>query len=463
MNLFPAMHASMGSWEYYVVKMTMRALSDNVKFAADVYDDKTLDDAIQRVLNESRVKKDIVTYLARQEDRFFSSIVVAAIGGDPSFTPIAIEDDPRFALFADSDEWNQIFGVLKFDGRQDYYALDGQHRLAAIKALVDPDSDFAHLAPEGFKNEEISVLVVVPAEAEGDAEFLKRYRRLFGNLNRYAKPMDQLTNIIMDEDDAIAILTRRLVSEHSFFKYHGRQRESERINTRTKNLKSSDPHFTSLQVLYEMNLTLLSTKTREINGWDEEGSDTRTFLRFRPTDEALDEHFEELLMYWDALIEEVPELANSPITMRDHSALESEGETQDSALFWPITQELFASLARYVMNMRLPNPDNPKRKEVAAAVKGLGSINWSLHSPPWRHVVLVPEMKGDRETWKMRSEERKKAISVAKRVVSFQLGIDQLAVDELEVLRSDWATLTVPALTDDRLEELWDEVLRGAL
>ena len=108
--------------------------------------------------------------------------------------------------------------MLSFDGTQDYYALDGQHRLAAIKALIDPISDVAVDAPEGFKDEELSVIVVVPSEAETRDQFMKRYRRLFGNLNRYAKPTDEVTNIIMDEDDVFAIITRRLITEHEFLR-----------------------------------------------------------------------------------------------------------------------------------------------------------------------------------------------------------------------------------------------------
>ena len=85
MNLYPAMKASMGRWHYFVVKMTMRELAESVKFAEKVYDDRTLNEAIQRELNESRVKTEIVTYLVRQPDRFFSSIVVAALEGNPQW------------------------------------------------------------------------------------------------------------------------------------------------------------------------------------------------------------------------------------------------------------------------------------------------------------------------------------------------------------------------------------------
>ena len=53
------------------------------------------------------------------------------------------------------------------------------------------------------------------------SEVLKDYRRLFSSLNRYARATDESTNIIMDEDDGIAILTRRLIAEHEFFQVDG--------------------------------------------------------------------------------------------------------------------------------------------------------------------------------------------------------------------------------------------------
>ena len=103
MNLYPAVRYEMGTWTYYVVKMSLRELADNVKFAHEVNkDERTLEQVIQRALNEPRVKKDIITYLKRQPDRFFASIVVAALEGNPKFIPISIStDDPRFELLGD--------------------------------------------------------------------------------------------------------------------------------------------------------------------------------------------------------------------------------------------------------------------------------------------------------------------------------------------------------------------------
>ena len=221
MNLYPALSARMGSWKYYIAKMKMRELAGNVKFASEVYEDRTLDDAIQRVLNEGRVKREIVSFLCRRPDRFFASIVVASLGGTPKFYPVRITSEERFQVFADQ-ELDQAFGVLTFSGDQKYYALDGQHRLKAIKTLLDRTTPESEDAPEGFAEEEISVIMIV-REEDWDAAFLQSYRRLFSSLNRYAKATDKDTNIIMDEDDSFAILTRRLITEHEFFRWEGRQ------------------------------------------------------------------------------------------------------------------------------------------------------------------------------------------------------------------------------------------------
>ena len=459
MNIYPAIQGRMGRWQYYVVKMSMRELADNVKFAKDIYDDRTLDQAIQRILTESRVKKDIATYLIRQPDRFFSSVVVAALRGDPKWYPVTMEEDERFTLFRDDRRLNNTFGVLSFDGTQDYYALDGQHRLAAIMALVDPNSDLSPDAPRGFKDEEISVIVVVPKEAESEEEFLKRYRRLFGNLNRYAKPTDQVTNIIMDEDDAFAIVTRRLITEHEFFRYSGRQKDSARIKTRKgKNLKSSDSFFTSLETLYAMNISLLSSSERKNRGWNAEGErNYKEFLKFRPDEEYLDSLFEELKLYWDGLLEELPVLKEEPSKMRNHSSPSGKNGTQDNVLFWPICQELLADVARGLLNQRQIQPASPTRESIRKALKGLEGLSWDFHKPPWRNLLLVPHSPGS-SSWRIRSEDRKYVVLMAKEIINWQLGLLEYATDEIDDLRDRWSAMLLPALESDEIDELWDQI-----
>jgi DNA sulfur modification protein DndB len=471
MNIYPAMRAHMGRWDYFIVKMNMRELAESVKFAHDIYEDKTLDEAIQRVLNTSRVKKDIVTYLSRQEDRFFASVVVAAMGGNPNWLPVFITDDDKFALFRGDERLNKTFGVLTFDGTQQYYALDGQHRLAAIKSLLDSDDPAADIAPPGFAEEEISVLVVVPTQLSTDDEFLKRYRRLFGNLNRYAKAMDQATNIIMDEDDAFAIITRRLISEHEFFRVTGRQRESFRIKTtKGKNLKSTDPFFTSIETLYEMNRTLLNSRLRRTMGWiasdGETGVDAKEFAKYRPRDETLDALFAELRMYWDGILAELPVLRNDPLMMRNHQAdpesddHDPEDEATDHLLFWPIGQQMFAPMVRDVLDVRLDDPEAPTEGSVRAALEGLGSLQWELHQPPWRNLMLV-RAPGE-ETWKMRQEDRKGAMEVGQRLQQYLLGVDELDEEGVLELKQEWSGRLFPAQPPEVIDETWTAITSAA-
>lgn len=92
MQTYPALKARMGDWSYYIVRMTMREIAKEVNLATDEWEDPTLGEAIQRELNASRVKSELVNYLARREDRFFSSLVVAAIGGNPSFEPATLPE-----------------------------------------------------------------------------------------------------------------------------------------------------------------------------------------------------------------------------------------------------------------------------------------------------------------------------------------------------------------------------------
>lgn len=461
MNIYPALCSRMGTWNYYVVKMSARELSQNVMYASEVHEDRTLDEAIQRILDESRVKKDIVEYLKRQPHRFFSSIVVAALDGDPVFYPVEVTEDPRFALFHDDRRLNEAFGVLKFDGTQKYYALDGQHRLSAIKTLLTRNDPTSDEAPKGFEDDEFSVIVIVPNRGDSNETFMQKYRRLFSNLNRYAKPMDQATNIIMDEDDTFAILTRRLITDNIFFQYAGRQRESTRIKTKKgKNLTNRDPYFTSIETLYEMNIALLSSSQRISNGWGsirEESTDLKSFKRFRPAEEYIDSLYDELLIYWKALLAELPVLHNEPTKMRVHNLLnrESDDET-DHLLFWPIGQQMLAEIARELLNERLHDQENPTFETARFALKGLSQLEWQLHQAPWVHFLLIWSTSTKR--WNMRSEERVKTVRCGRIIQQWILGLEYDDTDFAENLKNQWKNFLIPAQSEETVDELWQQV-----
>ena len=450
MNLYPALKARMGNWTYYIVKMQMKDIVKEVGFASEIYDNKTLDDAIQRSLNASRVKNEIVKYLGKRPDRFFSSIVVAALGGNPTYAPVDITDDPKFALLKPAG-FNDAFGVLTFDGGQRYFALDGQHRLNAIKTLIEQKEAGVPEIPEGFRNEEVSVIMLVRQEAR-DAEFMTSYRRIFSSLNRYAKPTDRDTNIIMDEDDAIAILTRRLLTEHKFFIWKGKPNTSPLLKTRGKNLQSGDTYFTTLQTLYNMNEKLLHTAER-----DNDGFSSPEYKQFRPPEEELDTLFSELLVYWEALLHELPVLRHDPFKMREHDApIDNPNGLSDNLLFWPIGQELLAEIVRILLNRYLPDPSSPTPTAVRSCITILSNVNWDLRHLPWIGLLLIDDPNRGRR--RMRNEDRKRALQVAKMILMLQIGLNDLQPDVLEELKTDWHAMLIPRPDRNRVDTMWKTI-----
>ena len=450
MNLYPALKARMGSWTYYIVKMQMKDIVKEVGFASEIYNNRTLDDAIQRSLNESRVKKEIVQYLAKRRDRFFSSIVVAALGGNPTYAPVEITDDPKFALLKPGG-FGDAFGVLTFDGGQRYFALDGQHRLKAIKTLIEQLEDDLPELPERFLDEEVSVIMLVREEAR-DAEFMTNYRRIFSSLNRYAKPTDTDTNIIMDEDDAIAILTRRLLTEHPFFIWQGRPDTHAVLKTKGKNVRSGDSYFTTLQTLYSMNEMLLTTAERENQEFA-----SRPYKLFRPSEDYLDALFDELVLYWNAMLEEIPILRQDPTKMREHDAdLHTSDDHSDNLLFWPIGQELLADVVRILLNRRLPDSSAPTSSTVRSCVRVLSKIPWDLRRPPWMGLLLIEDP--DKERKRMRNEDRKRAVAVAKQILLYKIGVNDLLPDDLEDLKTEWHAMLMPRPDANEIDAIWETI-----
>jgi len=467
MQVYPAIRATMGRWDYFLVRMSMREIGQNIRYAEEIRGVSQLSQAIQRNLNKSRATDDIARYLSRHEDRFFGSIVVAALGGEPQWHPVSLEDDPQFSILG--NRLTDSFGVLTFDGTENYYALDGQHRLAAIRNLLDNETDYE--PPPDFRDEEVSVLIVTPKQLEEKDEFIIRYRRLFGHLNRYAKPMSQYDIIIMDEDDALAIVTRRLVSQHAYFRSHSEtQFENARVRMQPgKNVTPGSSHFTTLETLYDINARLLLSRYRRNHGWGESQESFGVFKKFRPSEEIIDGLEKELTTCWDALLAALPVLHEDPSRMRDHRQpqhRENPEESEDCVLFWPIVQLMLADLTRLLLDDRsdrLPGGDDEMQllseSDAQDALAPLGNITWDAHSPPWKHILLV--QSGDEASpWRIASEERKERLRLLARVVRWQLGFDPLTEEEISGpngLRDIWYSF-LPAVAADDADGMWEQV-----
>lgn len=448
MKLYPAMQARMGSWPYFIVRMKMSEIAREVDLAEDLFDDEQLRDHMQRARNKARVERDIVDYLVDQEDRFFSSIVVAAVGGSPSWQPVG-EFDGVDAPTLFSQLFKDSVGALMFVDEPQYYVLDGQHRVSAIKLLVDGEAPKA--CANGFLDEELSVIVVLPQDHDGGVRsWRQRYRRLFTSLNRWAEPTDRDTNIIMDEDDRFAVLTRRLITRHAFFSAAGRQKSSYRVLTKGRNLRTGSPQFTTLQVLYDVNRRLLTSAGCLQQGWPPPGRSRDPFLQQRPAEEELEKDFGDLVAYWDALIGLLPDLGADPRSMRNHGV-----RGEDNLLFWPIGQVMLAETVRELLNRREFEEPAKDKEGLIEILRPLAGLRWDLHEPPWRYLLLTgPHDEGAR--WRMRSEDRKRAVDFAKKLVLWLL--DPGVTEAGEELKAEWQGLLYPQPDEAKVRRCWKEL-----
>ena len=442
MEIYPALRAQMGATGYYIVRMHMRDVADKVKLVKDVYPNKTLDGALRRILKESRARKEITNFL-KQDYRFFSSIVVAAIGGKPTFTPVSIvgAENENDAVILRAGGIDESFGALAFHGGQQYYALDGQHRLAAIKALFEQNE-----LPEGFVDDQMSVIVIVNHGDKLNATEKRKHRRIFSWLNRYAKKPSRETDIIMDEEDAFAILTRRLISDYPFFRSPSGKEDidSSHVLMTSKNVRVGHTHFTSLQTLYDMNTTLLYSKVAMRDG---KLVKLKEFITERPSDEDLDKWYNELKSYWDAILHVVPDLKNPAEKMRSDSAT-----GKDHMFFRPIGQDMMAHLVRGLL-------DAAPGKDAKSALSPMRKVKWDLRAYPWRGLVSYPKEDGS-DSWVMRNEERGPAMDLARDFARHMLGIGEAQHSEM---RTSWKRLYHSISVGENPDSIWKKQVKPLL
>ena len=273
----PALRAYMGDWVYYICLLKMSDIAQRISIAEDIHSSKSLRDLLQRRLTARST--DITKYLLSQPQRFFNALVVGTYGGNPQWNELSINTE-RFRIEL-PESIEGALGILTLEGSEKLFAIDGQHRVAGIRGAIKGNTI--------IKDEEVCVILVSGisrGERSKDPNGFERTRRLFSTLNRYAKPVGKRDIIALDEDDAIAIITRKLVEEYPFFQ--------EKVSIGgTKSISPTDrKSFTSIIVLYDAIDHFLRDRIR---GWND-------FKKFRPPDEQIDELYEKIVSFWDIFI-----------------------------------------------------------------------------------------------------------------------------------------------------------------
>lgn len=367
MKAVPAIRSKMGETVYYQTHLTGRELSHIVRPVrdSDVWANGSIDERIQRELDDTRVIRELVPYITKHKDRFWGSIIVLAEKGQLDFEPITkvVRDTPR--AYQQSVE---AMGFLTQLGGE-MIALDGQHRWLATHTAITSSDELGPFQRK-INDDQMAVIVI-------EFESAEKTRRIFSKVNRHAKATGRSDNILLSEDDGFAIVARALLDKNR----GGLLADVELpdggtrplVNWKSTTLSRTMRHLTTLSAVYEITRTILTSQGAKYSekDWDERRNPVR------PSDDKLDEAFDFALSWWTSLVAELPILRDVHAGLLDLDAIRAirfDDDHPQTLLLRPVGQIALAKgVVAAMENARLAE----KHLSLSEALRRASRINWS--------------------------------------------------------------------------------------
>lgn len=398
--------ARMGNTPYYLAKMPVGQLIDNVGIAKELpeWPDMSADEKMQREFDIRRVVEEMVPYVVEDPDRFFGSLIIDIYSGyeDIVFESVAeaIPGLPAAYRMPMRD-----MGFLTLPGKERLIALDGQHRLLSLRigikgfmgvpagVKMTPAINKLEPHPE-LANEEISVILVEHTDT-------KKIRKIFNKINKYAKQTSRGDNIITSDDDIFAVISRRLISEgEPLAPING----IELVNWKSNTLSLRSKQLTTLSALYTIADTLLKDK--------------KFSAKALPREDEIESAYREVSDFWGILLKNLE-------TFQEYICLTQNDRTisimRDSNLLCkPITQMALAHVARMAKSKELP---------WLSIVEKLNQVDWSFDNELWYNILVIGSANKKMITGK-------ESVRGAGMVISYLVMGDEMTKAEIEDVRT---------------------------
>jgi len=233
-----------GEWEipFFTTTMTFSEAAKDLRLTNDMPSSHgeswTVSELYQREIDWARVEGPLLQYLlSSQQPQFFNSLTIALMPYDEqqgtaleAFNSDVAWSTPKLALennyskvlsvgpirFGFYGTWNTVqdtgflAGKMRWNTNQVYgVAIDGQHRLAAIKEFVKAGQHSKSRVPVIFLLFDPRVGFKGPVGTSTTTMM----RRLFIDLNKYAKTVSRARQILLDDRDPISRCVRTLLSD----------------------------------------------------------------------------------------------------------------------------------------------------------------------------------------------------------------------------------------------------------
>lgn len=354
--LLPCLRGQVEDWMYYVTLVPYSEISKRFKPATEIHHHATLNELLQRALTSR--SGEISDYIVKQKQHFFNAIIAGIYEGEPRWVDVQLRSSPLVEDKSELTTLSESIGVLELNGQEKIFAIDGQHRVEGIKRAIEHKP--RHGTEEG---------VVIFVAHNGNARGLERTRRLFSTLNRYAKPVKLGEIVALDEDDGIAILTRRLLYHHPLLK-----QEDVIIAAKTKAIPQNNTEcWTSIQSLYDFLERIL------LKGKGMSPQRIREFKRFRLPKEELDDMYDHFETVLNTLLAEFRELRDYSKRVGPQRATgQRGGKDGGSLLFRPVGLSILGE----VLATSAVHGLKPKQ-----VIRALSKVNRRLSSVPWRGLL----------------------------------------------------------------------------
>ncbi len=362
-SVYSCIKGKFGPWEYFHITMPAADVATKLMIPKDMpgWEDLTLEEKFQRKLNKNRVNNQIVKYLTDNKFRFFGSLLVTV----KNHTKMEFSEVKGFVnkdlgpLYKNASE---NMGFLHLTGKEMLIPIDGQHRYAAIKTAITGKS---------IDDKELKDFKSNPSiEADDVSLILIRHkdetRNIFNKVNRYAKPTSKGDNLITDDDDVVAIISREMCDYDEMFK-------SRMVTIEGTTLGPKAPEFTTLSTLYDNNLDILKENDHDVDTTQFPGEKEKGFLK------------SEITKVWSILFKKV-DLWKDALKDQTEDGDDTRRELREAyTILKPFGQRALVKAYLY-LKLKYKKRDGSSFSDNDICTK-FNKIDWKLENEMWRGVM----------------------------------------------------------------------------